>query len=157
MADPFRNKKLPRLTVDAFVVDRRGRLLLVRRGRPPFLGAWALPGGFCEYGETTEECCARETKEETGVTVRVGRLLGVYSNPKRDPRWHTVTVLYAARPLRGRAKGSDDAAEARWFEKRDLPRLDYAFDHGEIIRAQTGRRRRAAAPARRARRGASRG
>jgi len=153
--DFFRNKKLPRLTVDAFVRDRRGRLLLVRRGRPPFLGSWALPGGFCEYGETTEDCCARETKEETGITVRVGRLLGVYSDPRRDPRWHTVTVLYAARPVRGAPKGSDDAAEARWFSRNGLGRLDYAFDHGEVIRGQLGRRRREG-PSRRARHGASR-
>jgi len=155
-ADFFRNKKLPRLTVDAFVRDRRGRLLLVRRGRPPFLGSWALPGGFCEYGETTEECCARETLEETGVAVKVGELLGGYSDPERDPRWHTVTVLYAARPVRGEAKGADDAAEARWFSRRELPGLDYAFDHGEIIRARLGPRL-AAGPSRRARRGVSPG
>ena len=156
MPDFFKDKRLPRVTVDAFVVDRRGRLLLVRRGRPPFEGSWALPGGFCEYGETTEECCARETREETGVTVRVGRLLGVYSDPRRDPRWHTVTILYAARPLRGKAKGSDDAMEARWFSRSELAGLDYAFDHGKIIRSRMGRRR-AAGPARRAGRGASRG
>ena len=156
MKDPFRNKKLPRLTVDAFVRDRRGRLLLVRRGRPPFAGRWALPGGFCEYGETTEACCARETKEETGITIRIGRVLGVYSDPRRDPRGHTVTVLYAARPVRGKPEGSDDAAEARWFSRDELARLDYAFDHGEIIRCQPGRRRREG-PSPRARRGASRG
>jgi 8-oxo-dGTP diphosphatase len=154
--DPFRNKKLPRLTVDALVRDRRGRLLLVKRGRPPFLESWALPGGFCEWKETTEDCCARETQEETGVTVKVGKLLGVYSDPERDPRGHTVTVLYEARPLRGTAKGSDDAAEARWFTKRELRGLEFAFDHGMIIRQQLARRPRAA-PSRRARRGASRG
>jgi 8-oxo-dGTP diphosphatase len=156
MTDPFKNKKLPRLTVDSFVKDRRGRVLLVRRGRPPFRGMWALPGGFCEWRETTEACCARETLEETGVTVTVERLLGVYSDPDRDPRGHTVTVLYAARPVRGEAKGSDDAAEARWFTRKEIRRLDFAFDHGEIIREQLGRRR-AARPSRRARRGASRG
>jgi ADP-ribose pyrophosphatase YjhB (NUDIX family) len=59
MKDFFKNKKLPRVTVDTLVRDRRGRVLLVKRGRPPFLGSWALPGGFCEYGETTEECGAR--------------------------------------------------------------------------------------------------
>ena len=156
MTDPFKDKKLPRLTVDAFVKDSRGRLLLVRRGRPPFLGMWALPGGFCEWRETTEECCARETLEETGVTVEVGKLLGVYSDPKRDPRGHTVTVLYAARPVRGEAKGSDDAAEARWFTRKEIRGLAFAFDHGEIIRARLARRR-AARPSRRARRGVSRG
>ena len=156
MTNPFKDKKLPRVTVDAFVEDGRGRLLLVRRGRPPFRGSWALPGGFCEWGETTEECCAREMLEETGVTVRVEKLLGVYSDPKRDPRGHTVTVLYAARPVRGEAKGSDDAAEARWFTRKEIRGLAFAFDHGEIIRAQLARRR-AARPSRRARRGASPG
>jgi 8-oxo-dGTP diphosphatase len=156
MTDPYRNKRLPRLTVDAFVRDRRGRLLLVRRGRPPFIGMWALPGGFCEYGETTETCCARETLEETGVAVRVEKLLGVYSDPKRDPRGHTVTVLYAARPVRGEAKGSDDAAEARWFTKKEIRELDFAFDHGKIIRGRLARSR-GARPSRRARRGVSPG
>ena len=158
MGDPFKNKRMPRVTVDAFVLDRHGRLLLVRRGRPPFKGAWALPGGFCEWGETTESCCARETLEETGVRVRVERLLGVYSDPARDPRGHTVTVVYAARPVRGRskAKGADDAAEARWFERRELSGLAFAFDHGQIISHQLARARRAG-PSRRARRGAARG
>jgi 8-oxo-dGTP diphosphatase len=133
--------KTPLLTVDAWVRDRRGRILLVRRGGPPFRGSWALPGGFCEVGETTEECCAREVEEETGVQVRVGRLLGVYSDPRRDPRGHTASVLYEARPLRGIARGRDDAAEARWFTRRELRRLDLAFDHGKIVREQLRRRR----------------
>ena len=154
--NPYKSLKCPRVTVDAFIRDRRGRVLLIRRGNPPFRGRWALPGGFCEWKETTEACCARETLEETAVTVKVGRLLGVYSDPDRDPRGHTVTVLYAARPVRGKAKGSDDAAEARWFAKRELRGLEFAFDHGTIIRRQLARRRRAG-PSRRARRGASRG
>jgi 8-oxo-dGTP diphosphatase len=153
--DYFKDRKLPRVTVDTLVRDRRGRVLLVKRGRPPFEGNWALPGGFCEYGETTEECGRRETREETGINVKIGRLLGVYSDPKRDPRWHTVTVLYAGKPLSGKARGSDDAAEALWFPTKELAGLDYAFDHGEIIREQLRRRR--AVPSRRARRAASRG
>jgi 8-oxo-dGTP diphosphatase len=132
--------RTPLLTVDAWVRDRRGRLLLVRRGGPPFRGRWALPGGFCDVGETTRECCAREVEEETGVEVRVGRLLGVYSDPKRDPRGHTVSVLYEARPLKGAARGGDDAAEARWFTRRDVTKLDLAFDHGKIVREQLRRR-----------------
>ncbi len=128
--------------MDAWVRDRRGRILLVRRGGSPFKGSWALPGGFCEVGETTEECGAREVAEETGVTVRVGRLLGVYSDPKRDPRGHTVTVLYEARRVRGVARGGDDAAEARWFTRREVENLDLAFDHGKIVRDQLGRRPR---------------
>lgn len=132
----------PRLTVDGWVRDSRGRLLLVRRGGPPFRGKWALPGGFCDVGETTEEACAREVEEETGVEVRIGRLLGVYSDPKRDPRGHTVSVLYEARPVRGAARGGDDAAEARWFTPREANSLALAFDHGKIVREQLGRRSR---------------
>lgn len=154
MTDPYRNKKLPRLTVDAWIRDPQGRLLLVRRGRPPFEGRWGLPGGFCEWKETTEACCAREAKEETGLEVRVGELLGVYSRPDRDPRGHNVTVLYAAKPIRGRTKGGDDAAEARWFRPSELRNLDFAFDHGQIVTELLARqaRRPAARPSRRERR-----
>jgi 8-oxo-dGTP diphosphatase len=136
MKSPYEKKKMPRLTVDAWIRDRRGRILLVRRGRPPFEGRWGLPGGFCEWKETTEDCCARETLEETGLTVTVGRLLGVYSRPDRDPRGHNVTVLYAARPRKGKARGGDDAAEARWFAPAELRRLPFAFDHREIVMEQ---------------------
>jgi 8-oxo-dGTP diphosphatase len=139
---PYTNPRLPRLTVDAWIRDRHGRVLLVRRGRPPYLGHWGLPGGFCEWKETTEKCCARETLEETGLTVRVGALRGVYSRPDRDPRGHNVTVLYAARPLKGRAKGGDDAAEARWFTPRELAKIRFAFDHREIVLEQLARDRK---------------
>lgn len=161
MTDPYKNKKLPRLTVDAWIRDAKGRLLLVRRGRPPFLGSWGLPGGFCEWGETTEACCAREALEETGLTVTVGALLGVYSRPDRDPRGHNVTVLYDCRRAAGQARGGDDAAEARWFAPREIASLPLAFDHGAIIEEQLSRRsrrspRRAAGPSRRAPRGGPR-
>ena len=142
MSDPYKNRKLPRLTVDAWIRDGRGRLLLVQRGRPPFRGRWGLPGGFCEWKETTEACCAREAKEETGLTVRVGELRGVYSKPNRDPRGHNVTVLYAARRLKGRTVGGDDAADARWFTPRELARVAFAFDHREIVTEQLARDRR---------------
>ena len=143
MKNPYANKRMPRLTVDSWVRDGRGRVLLVQRARPPFLGRWGLPGGFCEWKETTERCCARETVEETGLTVRVGELRGVYSKPSRDPRGHNVTVLYAARRVRGRAKGGDDAADARWFTPREIARLKFAFDHLEIVREQLARDRAA--------------
>jgi len=148
--------RVPRVTVDAWIRDRRGRLLLIRRGHPPFEGAWALPGGFCDWMESTEDCCARETKEETGLTVKVGELLGLYSRPGRDPRGQTVSAVYACRPLRGTAAGGDDAAEARWFTPRELRALEYAFDHGDIVmehlRGKTPRKRRAATARRKSRR-----
>jgi 8-oxo-dGTP diphosphatase len=127
--------KFPRLTVDALARDTAGRVLLVRRGRPPFEGRWALPGGFVENGETTEDACAREAREETGLDVEVGALAGVYSRPGRDPRGHTVSIVYFCRPVSGEIRGGDDAAEARWFTAAEIPSLSFAFDHGEIVGA----------------------
>lgn len=156
MKNPYKNLLLPRLTVDAWIRDRRGRVLLVQRARPPFVGRWGLPGGFCEWKERTEACCARETREETGLTVRVGELRGVYSKANRDPRGHNVTVLYAARPLRGRAVGGDDAADARWFTPAEIRRLRFAFDHREIVLEQLTRDRRERRPKTKRRRRVSR-
>ncbi|MEP6802738.1 MAG: NUDIX hydrolase [Acidobacteriota bacterium] len=158
----YRRKRVPRVTVDAWIRDDTGRLLLIRRGRRPFIGRWGLPGGFLEWKERAEECCAREALEETGLVVEVGRLLGVYSDPDRDPRGHNVTVLYDAIPVGGRAKGGDDAAEARWFSEKQLEGVEFAFDHRDIVTEQLARRPRrraprAAGPSRRARTAASRG
>ena len=138
--NPYENAKTPKVTVDAWIRDGKGRVLLVQRGRPPFVGSWGLPGGFCEWGETTEACCAREALEETGLTVEVGELLGVYSRPGRDPRGHNVTVLYECRVVSGKAQGGDDAADARWFTPAEISRLSLAFDHGAIIAEQLSRR-----------------
>jgi 8-oxo-dGTP diphosphatase len=125
----------PRLTVDSLTLDEEGRLLLIRRGRPPFEGRWALPGGFVDYGETVEAACIRETREETGLDVRIDSLCGVYSRPDRDPRGHTVSIVFRCRPVAGRTtvKGGDDAAAAEWFTARELKTLAFAFDHGDIV------------------------
>ncbi|MEM3399623.1 MAG: NUDIX hydrolase [Candidatus Micrarchaeia archaeon] len=124
-------KRRPFLVVDAIIVDGE-RVVLVRRKNPPFAGKWALPGGFVEYGETCEKACIREVKEETGLDVEILDLVGVFSDPARDPRGHTVSVAYQCRKSGGRLKGSDDATEARWFDIKDLPEL--AFDHELIMR-----------------------
>lgn len=123
----------PRLTVDSLTLDPNGRVLLIRRGRPPFEGRWALPGGFVEIGETVEEACIRETREETGVDVEIESILGVFSRPDRDPRGHTVSIVFRCRPVGGSAAGGDDAAEARWFGPEEAKALPLAFDHAEIV------------------------
>jgi 8-oxo-dGTP diphosphatase len=120
----------PALTVDAVAI-RGGRVLLVRRARPPFAGMWALPGGFVEQRETVEQALVRELEEETGLVARRIRLLGVYSGPDRDPRKPTTTVAFLVRGLRGRPRSGDDAGDARWVALRKAGPL--AFDHDRIL------------------------
>ncbi|HDD67335.1 MAG TPA: NUDIX hydrolase [Candidatus Thorarchaeota archaeon] len=123
----------PTPTVD-IVILKENDLLLIRRGREPFRGKWALPGGFIEYGETAEEAAVREAAEETGLTVELEGILGVYSDPNRDPRKHILTVVFVAHPMGGEAKGGDDASEARWFQLDTIDEGVLAFDHGLIVR-----------------------
>lgn len=131
MAFSRRNCNHPLLTVDA-VVLRGSSVLLVRRRNPPFRGRHALPGGFVEPGETAEAAAMREVREETGLRVSLTGLVGVYSDPGRDPRGPTVSVAFRARPVSGRLRGASDASEARWFPLGRLPPL--AFDHRKILR-----------------------
>jgi 8-oxo-dGTP diphosphatase len=121
----------PALTADAVWI-RGDRILLVRRGRPPFQGMWALPGGFVELQETVEEAVARELREETGLTARPWKLVGVYSGPERDPRKPTTSVAFLMRGRSGNPHGGDDAAAAAWRPVRSHGPL--AFDHARIVR-----------------------
>ena len=120
----------PALTVDGVLVED-GSVLLIRRRNPPFAGAYALPGGFVDYGETVEAAVAREVQEETGLAVDVEHLVGVYSDPARDPRGHTVSVTFLVRRRGGTLLGADDAEDARFFPLDALPTL--AFDHARIL------------------------
>jgi 8-oxo-dGTP diphosphatase len=126
--------KQPAIAVDCIVFDNEGRLLLIRRKNAPFRGQYALPGGFVEYGETTEAAARRELREETGL--KVGQhlhLVGVYSEPKRDPRGHTISVAYVAVAPRGaKVRRGDDAASAEFVAQ--WKRLKLAFDHNTIVR-----------------------
>ncbi len=96
-------------------------ILLVKRRFEPAAGAWCLPAGFMEYGETPERCAVRELREETGIVARVTGLFGVYAGFD-DPRVRTVLILYAAARTGGRLTPGDDAIEARWFAASKLPR-----------------------------------
>jgi len=119
------------LSVDAVVFDGQGRLLLVHRKYPPYKGRFALPGGFVEYGETVETAVERELFEETGLKLRSRRLVGVYSDPKRDPRGHNVSVAFLVGVGAGQPKAGDDAADARFVA--DWRRKKLAFDHDQIV------------------------
>jgi len=131
----------PYLTVDG-ILELDGKVLLVKRKYPPFKDLWAFPGGFVNYGERTEEAVVREVFEETGIRTRVKYLLGVYSDPGRDPRGHTVSVVYVLEYLGGSPKGSDDAKEARFFTIDEVEEMDLAFDHKAIFRDYLRFRRR---------------
>jgi 8-oxo-dGTP diphosphatase len=120
----------PKLTVDGIAL-KGGQIVLIRRKNPPFQGQYALPGGFVEHGETVEFAVVREFLEETGLQARVKSLFGVYSDPGRDPRGHTVSVVFELEIIGGELHGGDDAAEARLFQLDNLPEL--AFDHGKIL------------------------
>jgi 8-oxo-dGTP diphosphatase len=133
----------PALTTDAVVFDVAGRVLLIRRKNPPFEGGYALPGGFVDIGETVEQGCRRELKEETGIEVGEMTLLGVYSDPHRDPRGHTCAVVYVAVISGAQPTAGDDAAAAEWVE--DWRRLELAFDHSRIL-SDAQRLRAAQAP-----------
>lgn len=125
----------PAVTADCIVITREPmpRVLLIERGNPPFKGCWALPGGFMEMDETTEECAVRELEEETGLKVDKIHLVGAYSKLGRDPRGRTVTTAYLAIADEATAAtGQDDAAKAQWFPIDALPPL--AFDHADIMR-----------------------
>ena len=122
--------QFPKLTTDGVIVEN-DKILLIRRKYNPFEGRWALPGGFVEYGETTESAVVREVFEETGLHTRILRLVGVYSDPNRDPRGHTITVVYLLEVVGGEMRSGDDSSDAKFFNLNGLPEL--AFDHGKII------------------------
>jgi 8-oxo-dGTP diphosphatase len=128
---PMPAPKTPLLATDCVVFDGRGRVLLIRRGHPPFEGQYALPGSFVEIGETVEAACRRELKEETGVDVRDLKLVGVYSDPKRDPRAHTCSVAYLTYVDSAEPAAGDDAAGAEWVA--DWRSETLAFDHADIL------------------------
>ncbi len=120
--------KNPFPTVD-IIIEVEGGIVLIERKNPPH--GWAIPGGFVDYGETVEVAAVREAREETGLVVQLTGLLGVYSDPSRDPRSHTISTVFVASAA-GRPVADDDAADAGVFTEDTLPE-DIAFDHREIL------------------------
>lgn len=135
--------KNPTPTVDCIVELPGDRIVLVRRAKPPL--GWALPGGFVDEGEALHDAAVREVREETGLSVDLSEQFFTYSDPKRDPRKHTVSTVFIGW-AEGEPKGGDDAADARAFRLDELPK-ELAFDHGQIVAdyltyKRTGKRRR---------------
>jgi ADP-ribose pyrophosphatase YjhB (NUDIX family) len=130
----------PRATVDV-IIEVQGGIVLIRRRHPP--EGWAIPGGFIDTGERAEDAARREMREETSLDVELVDLLGVYSDPARDPRGHTISTVYIGR-ADATPRAADDAAEAGVFTETNLPH-PIAFDHAHILAdyfrfRQTGKR-----------------
>ena len=122
----------PAVTVDAILISPQHSVLLIERGREPFKGKWALPGGFIEMDEELEIACRRELEEETGLRVGELKQFRAYGGVNRDPRHRTISVLfYAFTDYELAACAGDDAANAKWFPFDQLPEL--AFDHQLIL------------------------
>ena len=119
------------LTVDA-IIPYRGGIVLIRRRNDPYKGYYALPGGIVEYGEKVEDALIREVEEETGLIVTPHKLVGIYSDPNRDPRGHFVSVCFIALPKGGELKAGSDAKDVAVFKLSSLPKL--AFDHEKMIK-----------------------
>ena len=112
------------------IIELDDGIVLIQRKNPPH--GWALPGGFIDYGESVEAAAIREAKEETSLNVKIVHLLGVYSEPNRDPRFHTISVVFVASGS-GKPSAADDAEEIGVFSKESLPD-NLAFDHGKILK-----------------------
>ena len=116
----------PKVVVSV-VAERGGRLLLMRRAIEPRKGAWTTPGGFMEIDESVEECAIRETREETGLAVRLTGIIGVYSKPAPEGPG-IVTLVYQGRVAAGRPKPGREALDLRWFRPEEIPWDELAYD-----------------------------
>lgn len=119
-------------TVD-IVIEKDGKIVLIRRGNEPFRDELSIPGGFVDSDETVETAAVREAKEETGLDVEVTDIVGVYSDPKRDPRGANVATVFAAKVVGGELKSGSDARGAKWFDLSEVKKMKFSFDHDKMI------------------------
>jgi 8-oxo-dGTP diphosphatase len=129
--------EIPLVGIGAVIIEG-GRVLLVKRAHPPIQGQWSIPGGVLEVGELVRDAAIREAREETGLIVETGELLGVYDRILRDAenrvQYHYVLIDFFCRPVGGELRAASDAAEVRWFTPEELPTLHLAEDTHDVIR-----------------------
>ena len=129
--------EVPLVGVGAIIIED-ARVVLVKRAHPPLQAEWSIPGGVLEVGELVREAAMREAREETGLTVEPGELLGVYDrvlrNPEKRVQYHYVLIDFLCRRVAGDLAAASDAAEVRWFMRQELPALKLAEDTLDVIR-----------------------
>ncbi|HMA68571.1 MAG TPA: NUDIX hydrolase [Candidatus Mcinerneyibacterium sp.] len=114
------------------IVEKNGKIILIKRGRTPYKGYYAIPGGFIDWDETAKEAVVRELKEETNLNIHVKDFLNYYDSIKRDKRRRTISLVFVCELIDGKkARAGDDASSYRWFNIDELPEL--AFDHEQIL------------------------
>jgi ADP-ribose pyrophosphatase YjhB (NUDIX family) len=123
----MKRRRNPYPTAD-IIIEKNKKVVLIERGRFPFIGKFAFPGGFIEWRERPEHAAVREAKEETGLKVKLLDILGYYS-VENDPRGHIVTTVFIAKPISGKLKGGDDAAKAFWVDPRKIKRNQMVKNH----------------------------
>ena len=129
--------EFPLVGVGAIIIEG-DRVVLMKRANPPIQGQWSIPGGVLEVGEMVRAAAIREAREETGLVVEPGELLGVYDRILRDPekrvQYHYVLIDYLCRTTGGQLQAATDAAEVGWFTRTELPALNLAEDTEDVIR-----------------------
>jgi len=129
--------EIPLVGIGAIIIED-ARVLLVKRVHPPIQGQWSIPGGVLEVGELVREAAVREAREETGLIVEPGELLGVYDrvlrNEEKRVQYHYVLIDFLCRRVGGELMAASDAAEVRWFTRDELPSLKLAEDTDDVIR-----------------------
>jgi 8-oxo-dGTP diphosphatase len=127
----------PLVGVGAIIIEN-GYVALIKRGHPPLLGAWSLPGGLLELNETVRQAAGREAQEETGLVVEATELLGVFDRIERDDEgrtlYHYVLVDFLCRKISGELQSADDADDARWFTPEETAKLPLPKDTAQVIR-----------------------
>lgn len=124
--------KTPLLSV-SITIEKDEKILLIVREIEPYKNKLILPGGFVEYGETVEQAAVRESEEETGLKVKLKEILGVYSDPKRDPRFCSGDVSFVAEVVGGKLKGSFEG-KPKWYSLKEIDFDKMGFDHGKILK-----------------------
>ena len=115
------------------IIIKNGKILLIKRKHWPFSGMWAIPGGKVKTNEPVKIAVIREVKEETNLKVRPVKLLGIYDEPKRDPRGIVISLAFICKIISGNPKAGSDAKDAKWFTKSQVKNMKLAFDHKKML------------------------